>query len=101
MNAQSKSKILGKNLSEYELNLYEYSTFSLTEEIDIFYCYNTMVNTISRNHEYLLYFKGHKMFKKLINCFNHSPYDEYKIKVNFNHWILDWQEFKSKTKNQT
>lgn len=34
----SKSKVLGAKLSEYELNLYEYSTFSLCEEIDIFYC---------------------------------------------------------------
>ena len=34
----SKSKVLGAKLSEYELNLYEYSTFSLSEEIDIFLC---------------------------------------------------------------
>ena len=33
-----KSQILGKKLTEYELHLYEYSAFSLTEEIDLFYC---------------------------------------------------------------
>jgi hypothetical protein len=31
---------LGDKLSQYELNLYEYSAFSLLEEIDIFYCKN-------------------------------------------------------------
>ena len=30
-----KSQHLGDNLCEYELNLYEYSTFALMEEIDI------------------------------------------------------------------
>jgi hypothetical protein len=34
----AKSKVLGAKLSDYELKLYEYSTFSLSEEIDIFYC---------------------------------------------------------------
>lgn len=33
-----KTYHLGDNLSQYELNLYEYSAFSLMEEIDIFYC---------------------------------------------------------------
>ena len=36
----AKSKVLGAKLSDYELKLYEYSTFSLCEEIDIFYCKN-------------------------------------------------------------
>ena len=35
---KKKLSFYGDKLSEYELNLYEYSTFSLTEEIDIFYC---------------------------------------------------------------
>ena len=34
----AKSQTLGDKLSQYELNLYEYSAFSLLEEIDIFYC---------------------------------------------------------------
>ena len=33
-----KSQVLGANLSSYETNLYEYSSFSLNEEIDIVYC---------------------------------------------------------------
>lgn len=33
-----KSQILGKKLTEYELHLYEYSAFSLSEEVDLFYC---------------------------------------------------------------
>jgi len=33
-----KSQHLGDNLCEYELNLYEYSTFALMEEVDICYC---------------------------------------------------------------
>jgi hypothetical protein len=28
---------LGKKLTEYELKLYEYSAYSLSEEIDLFY----------------------------------------------------------------
>ena len=35
-----KSQILGKKLTEYELHLYEYSAFSLSEEVDMFYCKN-------------------------------------------------------------
>ena len=34
----AKSKVLGAKLSDYELKLYEYSMFSLSEEVDIFYC---------------------------------------------------------------
>ena len=33
-----KSQHLGDTLCEYELNLYEYSTFALMEEVDIAYC---------------------------------------------------------------
>lgn len=33
-----KTGIISRKLTEYELRLYEYSSFSLTEEIDIFYC---------------------------------------------------------------
>lgn len=29
---------MGKKLTEYELHLYEYSAFSLSEEVDLFYC---------------------------------------------------------------
>ena len=36
--ASGKSQHLGDKLGDYELNLYEYSTFSLMEEIDIHYC---------------------------------------------------------------
>lgn len=34
----SKSQILGRKLTDYELKLYEYSAYSLSEEIDLFYC---------------------------------------------------------------
>ncbi len=33
-----KTPIISRKLTEYELRLYEYSSFSLNEEIDIFYC---------------------------------------------------------------
>ncbi len=33
-----KTAIISRKLTEYELRLYEYSSFSLNEEIDIFYC---------------------------------------------------------------
>ena len=33
-----KTPIIARKLTEYELRLYEYSSFSLNEEIDIFYC---------------------------------------------------------------
>ena len=48
----SKSKVLGAKLSEYELNLYEYSTFSLCEEIDIFFCkHNTKSDDVTYNED--------------------------------------------------
>ena len=39
-------KILGDKLCQYELNLYEYSAFSLCEEIDIFYCQKRNLDTV-------------------------------------------------------
>lgn len=45
----AKSKVLGAKLSEYELNLYEYSTLSLCEEIDIFFCKHNNPESFSKD----------------------------------------------------
>ena len=48
----AKSKVLGAKLSDYELNLYEYSTFSLSEEVDIFYCKNKQKEVLGDDVDY-------------------------------------------------
>lgn len=47
----AKSKVLGAKLSDYELKLYEYSTFSLSEEVDIFYCKTKNKDVFSESFE--------------------------------------------------
>lgn len=38
MGGNDKSRVYGKNLSSYEVKLFEYSNFSLMEEVDIVFC---------------------------------------------------------------
>ena len=48
---------LGDQLTNYELALYEYSTFSLCEEIDLHYCKKVLKNELKFKDEKQLKYK--------------------------------------------